>query len=279
MFKQRNKLKVTLVTGLFVLSMSVKSAAMQESWEDRLPWQETKASIVAAAQSAYASDQTINPAYASLTANLMQFYILEAWQSDLYFSAANKTNFPVALKDRAGNYYLELASPSNAVVVPTNVGNFYINLEAVRINKELADIDLISYKEHPDLDSNINRSTALSRLRIQGISSANYWPQIEAVGHPLGFLNVGSSSVDHGGAWVGVQSLEFGSEAAAVTTTVCGVPTSSEALNIKIFDNGVFSGYWRASYAFAHCESGQVKTTAVSEIPPFNSISDLVDFK
>lgn len=182
------------------------------------------------------------------------------------FAAADKAQFPVASKDESGNYYLELNAGVKAVKVPTPWGGLYVNLEMIGLAKELS-----YYAQYPSDD--------MLRIALLDVTSAKQFPKFDTTLHTTATLISSTPSPDHGGGWVGVQSVVFGPEA-STKTTICGNPTEPMEMKLDINENGMLVGHWRAQYAVVpNCESGEIKVVSTSKLKPFKESTWTVNFK
>ncbi|MCX7086512.1 MAG: hypothetical protein NTV00_00505 [Methylococcales bacterium] len=276
-----NQLIPTLSVGLLLMSTNVYSLEVLGRGDREFivePWPVLKALMDWRALNYYDNNLT-RPTTPDFGSTVALEYTVNLYGVNLYFERADKARFPVAPKDSSGNFYLELGPPyAKALRIPTEMGNFYVNLDALRVKKAISDIRATRFYDVSDI--RFRDAYALDYSRVEGVTSAKQWPQVDVFTRNTydGDWAI-ETQVDHGGGWVGVTTITYGLVDADVTTTICGVPTVPNELKYKIVDRGVLVGYWRARYARTDCEAGQIKTTTVSKGAPFNTLVDLVNFK
>lgn len=182
--------------------------------------------------------------------------------SENEFINSAKYDLPIAPKNNTGKYYLDLDSPYKAVTLPTEIGEFSVNLEAMRLRQMAAEkqleIDLKASDARGEQPRIMQQSAShpVNHVYLVAVSSENFDdPATSGVE-----MDVLGSSFNHGGSWVGAVSQEIGNSS-SFGMNICGISASTHSFGVVYYANGNEAGMWRAMYSNG-CQSGWIQSWA-----------------
>lgn len=200
-------------------------------------------------------------------------YALTAFDSDEKFKKIDKSTLPLAPKDQDGHYFIDMSAPTAAITLPTIFGPIAINVDSLRFNHRAGEkrnqADLLANKNSPAPKSSEPPLTYVNTLYV---SSQNTFPTLEYVAGSF------STSLDHGGGWIGAMTLEVGYGQGS-PAKICGSNMSvynDPNYTYPVVENGVIIGWVKTWSLATACNSGYFQYSLTSINAPWNTLSDSV---